>query len=523
MSTELARRLQTSLGGFSEITAVSQRAINAGLVKLVKEHPELAHVKCKSKAGHYLDAEIEQPLISLKVTGASRAGFEYMARVGKVDYEIKGWTVAFNVQIDLATIEPGSAEDKEVRGAIKQPGDYSLTSLFLTFNKGDIIKPNMKHCDFKGANLDSDDIITLGGILAKWFVDEGPMIDRRKRTVAYGLHTAKPDTVNADAPSFPPTSLKLQTYEYIAPGEDKPKEGLENGRNNMLLYLQMTDSKKFPSEPILPYSENFVSDGMDGTMCIEKEIFWDRYLLRTTGPRLLHLFNNATYAWVKSTNLSQVTEPDWEIGIGDGGHGDMNFFNWAPSTDGSMSWTWGDPPQDEQHKITKETHGRLEITCTTKNRMEAQPGSNIIDLSGKTNILADGGCGGGMSAPWACSYKVHVWLEWQTKVTLNAVEDGGFSLSLDLAKNNFKVGADEVKTDCAMAIGVMDRLVKACDKMKTQLEDSLAKAPLHDIAAKLQTDLNNSARFVVPGKGTFKYQNPVFNNNGDVMIEVGYK
>ena len=48
--------------------------------------------------------------------------------------DVAGWTIAFNVQIDKATIDKDSEEDKRVRSAIQQPGDFSISSLYLTFN-----------------------------------------------------------------------------------------------------------------------------------------------------------------------------------------------------------------------------------------------------------------------------------------------------------------------------------------------------------------------------------------------------
>ena len=106
------------------------------------------------------------------------------------------------------------------------------------------------------------------------------MDDRQKRVIAYGLQTAKPQSVNQNAPTFPPTALKFQTYEYIAPGKQDPEEGIRKGDSNMLLYyLQMTDHKISPQgNP--NYSGNFVSSAMNGTTCIALEIFWDSSLLR---------------------------------------------------------------------------------------------------------------------------------------------------------------------------------------------------------------------------------------------------
>lgn len=315
-----------------------------------------------------------------------------------------GWTIAFSVKIGLEDVVAGTEEDQQVRSVINQPGDFSIRSLFLIFNRKCIplrclcdmvrglisiyrgrhhqigvgrsylghplvsvhlahIYPSETQCDFKGALLDDFDLITLAGILAFWYVDSGVMDDRRKRTIGYGLYTANPDSVNGQAPTFPPTSLKFQTYEYIAPGESKPQEGIGKGDNNMLLYLQMTGNKDFPNGAILPYSGNFVSDGMDGTMCVSQEIFWQDYLLRKSTPRLLQSINPVTYAWVKSTDQSNSSLPQFNIALGDSGHED-DFFLWNPEA--VMDWTW-EPEDSEQHfnNHQKEENGssNLKITC----------------------------------------------------------------------------------------------------------------------------------------------------------------
>lgn len=48
--------------------------------------------------------------------------------------DVAGWTIAFDVSIDKATVEKDSEEDQRVRSAIQQPGDFSLSSLYLKFN-----------------------------------------------------------------------------------------------------------------------------------------------------------------------------------------------------------------------------------------------------------------------------------------------------------------------------------------------------------------------------------------------------
>lgn len=51
-----------------------------------------------------------------------------------LNFDVKGWVVAFNVKIDQVDLHPDSEEYQHVRSKIQQPGDFSIKSLFLTFN-----------------------------------------------------------------------------------------------------------------------------------------------------------------------------------------------------------------------------------------------------------------------------------------------------------------------------------------------------------------------------------------------------
>ncbi|KAI8959810.1 hypothetical protein F5Y11DRAFT_331865 [Daldinia sp. FL1419] len=538
MSNESDKRLQTTLGGFSEVTALTQRAINAAMTKMVTDRPELAHVDCKAKRGDSLKGIIAEPLVSLKVTGPTRAGLEYTARFGSgtlhfnydppLDFDTEDWVIAFDVELDKVDLEPGSDEDKAVRAAINQPGDFSLQSLFLTFNSGDITKLNGDHCDFKGANLDDDDKYTLGSILAKWYIDEGPMVDRTNRTIGYHMLTSKPSSVNQQAPTFPPTSLKFQTYEYIGPGQTEPAEGIPAGNNNMLLYLQMTDNKPFPPTAILPYTGNFASRDMDGTMSIERSIFWDNYLLRVSpATELLHTLNHATYVWIKHADIDNRQSPNWEIGVGDSNHSaSPSFFHWIPQ--GDMLWTWGQPRKDNEQYYYHETDagwgvGELEVSCNVINTMSTSPGSNVIRVTGKSDVKVDSSCGSGSPFdPWDTEYGVHVWASWDTTITINAVDSGGLKIVIDLDENNFKVDNDPLYY-LGGGYPKKSDIEKKQNGLVDNLKNALRNSALQDVADELQKNLDNAARFVVPGLGVFKYKDPMFNNNGDLFISVEYQ
>ncbi|GKZ26262.1 hypothetical protein AbraIFM66951_004451 [Aspergillus brasiliensis] len=537
MFDETSKRLQATLGGFSMVTAPTQGAINKAMASLVKNKPELAKVDCSTKRGDSIKGAIAEPLVSLKVKGDTHTELEYTARFGSgtlhYNYETEkncdmtGWVIAFDVGLDTVDIEEGSEEHEKVKAAINQPGDYSIKSLYLTFNLGDLTKLNMSHCDFKGANLDEDDIVTLGGILAKWYIDEGPMTDRQNRTIGYALHTSNPSSVNEDAVTFPPTSLKFQTYGYIAPGKTDSDEGIGAGDNNMLLYLQMTDKKSFPSDPFLAFSGNFAAAKMDGTLAIARSIFWDSYLLRTT-DELLHTLNHATYVWIKHAGLNSTMKPTWEVGVGDSIHSKTpEFFRWEPA--GTMSWTWGLPQKtSEQHSHTEDqagySEGKLTVDCTTSNTMSTKSGSNVIAIGGKSDIKVEAYCGDASpSLPWGTNYAIHVWLEWSTTITIKGVEAGGLTMELDLSDDKIKVSNDPIEFSGDQIAITRSEVESQQGALQDKLKEALKNSALQSVEKALQTNLQETARFVVPGQGTFSYKNPVFNDKGDLFIEVSYK
>lgn len=109
---------------------------------------------------------------------------------------------------------------------------------------------------------------------------------------------------------------------------------------------------------------------------------------------------------------------------------------------------------------------------------------------------------------------------WNIDLTLNSVKEGGVEISLNLPDKPtdiFHVGKpswDEWPFD--------NLWPPYGDKMKSNLVADLTKTPLLDVAKELEKNLASASRFVVPGGGTFFYKDPIFNSNGDVLIEAKY-
>ncbi|OJJ75795.1 hypothetical protein ASPBRDRAFT_38097 [Aspergillus brasiliensis CBS 101740] len=545
--TEASKRLQSSLdtdkGRFNEITALSQKAINDGMSQLLKNHTDLTEVKASMEGIGTLDAKLQSSQLSLDVTGQQdvvsmyyctlESGTLHLTVSTDKEFDVSGWTIAWTCTLDKEVVDPSSDEFKQVQTQIMQPGDYSISSLFFAFTNDHIIFFDRAHSTFNGTELSEDQKSYLGLILGHWYTDPdtSKWKDRQKRTLAYALHTDKPETVNEEAPSFPPTSLKLQTYPYIAPNETKPGQGLGSaGDNNMLLYLQMTDKRPFPDVRLLEYSGNYVSKGMNGTIIIDRDIIWDSYLFRTTAPKLLSQFNVYTYAWVASASNPNLFGEQWSIGLGDPSHSsDASFYAWKQSGSDNLTWTWTPSNEEQKYNNTYQSDAgwnKLNITCTTSNTLSTASGTGDIKASGTTDVTIV--CQAvATTYPMVAEYDytIHVKITWETNITVTTT-DGGLKFSLNLPTDLtkvFEVKADPLqwKGDTA-GFDKLDEVKTRYQKFQDQLVKQFQSTSFGEAEKSLEGDLNNSARFVIPGKGSLEYKNPIFNSNGDMMIEADY-
>lgn len=143
-------------------------------------------------------------------------------------------------------------------------------------------------------------------------------------------------TGNEENPTFPPTSLRCQTYNYTDPAH--PGTTYPGSDKNMLLYLQMIKDRPFPTDDTLPNLGNFIRPGQHGVLCIGKGVIFDDFLLRdpesSLAPpnTLLSNYNERSKPWQNHGVDGGVDFPDWRIGSED-----PSGTAWQPSTEG---WKW---------------------------------------------------------------------------------------------------------------------------------------------------------------------------------------
>ena len=390
-------------------------------------------------------------------------------------------------------------------------------------------------------------------------VDEEP----RKVTVGYASKAIDPNSVNEAAPTFPPTSLRFQNYEYIKPGGKSPTDGPgDKGDHNVLLYLEMTQHLDLPSDP-LPYSGNFVTPVMDGTICISKEVFMESYLLRETGP-LLNTLNQYTYSWIqpdRNIHASQrISHPEQYLHVGPGSakDRDLSFFRFMPVSGSSTQWMWSpadqytdDSPKEIKLELWSKYHSNPESLIPhelTPEELAAAVSLKSIRELIKCHCLEQHRCtlrirtgltsSGPLDASTSFYLPTHlhslcvcmalisgwrrskVTATWSINATLDSVKEGGLKISLNLPSDPSAVFDVGKPSWGEWPFGNL--YPPYANDLKNNLVDALTNTPLLDVATQLQTNLTGASRFVVPGGGVFFYKDPIFSESGDLLIEAKY-
>ncbi|PGH11685.1 hypothetical protein AJ79_04708 [Helicocarpus griseus UAMH5409] len=532
---ETSKRLEVSLKtkdneGYSEVIAVSQRAVNANLKFLLILYPELGVIDLKTHSGD-MHAQIEAGQISIPAIQGDVYSVDYYVQFksGSMtpwnddinDYspaiDMTGWRFVFGIDLNDTDVDPGTEEHDNVQSAMGHPGDYSISRLYLDFNTHKISNFNEQASDFAGYEWSSQsEKISFLSILLRWA--DGFTTDLRKSTIGYSLKTDKPETVNESAPTFPPTAQKSQTYPYRAPESKGAVEGLKDGENNMILYMEMTQNLPLPSETILPYSGNFVTPDIDGTICLESSIFVDGYLLRLTPSLILNLLLKHTYARLRRENLglaqnNEINEKWWEFcscGYGSGWNPpDEGFFVWDHPTPTTWEWKVGD------YYDTSGGNQTIHASATNDSTIEVIPGTNKIVFSGSSYV----------SFKW--EYIQNWWpfprglagaatSTWSMPLTIASVLEGGLEIAVPEITDDFIQTSTSGKGDAQFWDEDFSK------SAAYTLKSAVSKIPIQDIAQELRTALTKSAKFTVPGGGTFLYKNPIFSNNGDLLIETQY-
>lgn len=68
----------------------------------------------------------------------------------------------------------------------------------------------------------------------------------------------------------------------------------------------------------------------------------------------------------------------------------------------------------------------------------------------------------------------------------------------------------------------LDSIEDSNQRLQDNFVQQFRNISFGDVEKSLEKDLNTTARFVIPSNASLSYEKPVFNYDGDLMIEANY-
>ncbi|TFK81377.1 hypothetical protein K466DRAFT_667154 [Polyporus arcularius HHB13444] len=523
------------LQDFDQIIAVSQDQINASLDARFSLDAKSLKFNAQIESGERMSATMTPPTVKLFIDHepfkcrfalhfVSGSFTFYTIRVvdGKptvVTHEIpiKGWTLAFTVNLGLDVLK---TVPPEIKAKILIPGSYSVSQLLLDFTTADLMSFDPELTKTPGLEVplgkDPERDDKIGSFIRVYLKELQLSTDHN--ILGYAVTVPDPSVANPIAPSFPPTSVQFQTMVYQG---DLPKK-VPPGGLDCFLFLEMTQNRTTP-HTVIDWEWNWVQPPSSppgpregGCMVIAKSVFWDAFFVgRATflNRMALDMLNRVGWA-IDNQELSSIGGADLAWSLSDSKPSDSDLA-WKSTKSTSMSWHWSHHAEDrssESRPYWHDSDTQVTVELDTKN--------NAINFSANTHIWRENHFVTPINRATKVEIrKINATVKWGFVFTLTSVADGVLGVSTkasysppqtSLSKeqtSNF--GHFEVQSDAELSANAKDHLDGVMGKINL----------VHDVAEAFK----NHSQFVFPGGGEFFMKDPVFNDDGDVVIGLTYK
>ncbi|KAJ2904106.1 hypothetical protein MKZ38_008824 [Zalerion maritima] len=570
-------------GRFSMIMAVSQGYLNSQLAFKHAITPAMHRISVKLDNGTDIDAALAAPQISLHFDDGTASSAMYHMNFGAgkcklwngtdlVDCETKDWKFAFMVNLSLNKVDSDGDEAKEVTKNWGKPGDYSISKLLVdlksklscSFVHSASTVPyhhcihllpafgaTMEHIHpfdtVQCANISTLSVPTAADLVTDLtpYTSFGTLKHTQKTlksfkclvlfwlsqnessdglAISHSLTTSNPSSVvkgPSQCPATIPTSQVLQTYPYIPKGETEADEGLGGKANsNMLLFLNMTSCRPFPTSKSLSYSGSWCTPKIPGTLCIARQVLFDDFLLP-----LLREVNRATHLEATRCNAKFArlkSKVDFDIGRGK--HAET-WYDFKPTNNPThnpnwSAWEWRSASSKEDRDGRKNIYCRGKINTSVHNTITPLPGTNRIlvkcyaKVSLESKVASIGGRKGNASINRNGSFTIQI----------SSVKDGNVSLMIEGLQPGKSPLKFEIKTTKSTK-GLAFLTPSFFKRIETDMRDEVTdNSDLKKMATQVQERFGEGVgTFLVPGGGHFFIEGACFNDARDLMFETEFK
>lgn len=458
----------------------------------------------------------------------------------KVKLPLAGWKLAFYVDFSLKKMNQIPANIR--KELVEVPGAYSVDQLLIDFGTAELSTFSWEKSDFPGLTAGNQDVAKAN---ITQFVNtylqqlRGP---GTHNVLGYAVKVNPPEAgkskddllkqVSNAAPSFPPTSLRLQTINH-RPNGDKSASSSAND-HNAFLFTEMTDYRELPGKD-LDWTGDWFYEAIGGTLAMSKSIFWDRFLaerLKIANKGGLGVANKIVQYLSAPTFNDRV---DWFLSDNKPADSELNW-NGDHTIKSGNSFEWR---RFKEHHYTKEIDWAPDELWNLKVRSEITTRAfpvigegkviveHIIMLSTDLNMSWDGHI---LKSAVNTSIYSESMVRWITELTFHAVaSSGGLSVkaaTLDPITTCTTRGNLSGLTDLVPLLAKkLNELINGkLDDYRESIKRAVAQMePWNGITDAITEALNGQGKFIFPGGGTFEMKDPIFSEAGDLFIGLTYK
>ncbi|KAF2786741.1 hypothetical protein K505DRAFT_367969 [Melanomma pulvis-pyrius CBS 109.77] len=526
-------RLATELGGFNQIVAINQTAVNAALAYAWKSQTIdwTVSITDPETGEEFVDKKLSGKLLAPTVSFDSDTKGTFYANFGKC--ELTYWqsygsrsvekklpfpaaSLAFDVKFSLEEI---NALPDDVKSKIQNLGDYTAHQLLIDFSETNLLAPNKAKSDLHDAAKDQptrDDISEkITSFMSKW-------IDKQKKDKKniLGYAIAMTDTEKYPLPTLSATSVTRQAYAYYKNGQQTPVDKVPSEAS--ILFLNMFKGVPFPQDThgnvkMLDYTGNFVTPfekstaagepTMAGSISIQGPKFWKA--LEATIQELSSQFwyyekhFNCKYRAVDGSLIL-----DYDIGMGNDNPNPAPPL--TPNAPTSMKLQYRYEDSSEDLYGVHGSLGRAEGTLVTEGAQELwwTPGSSRIKVRGFTAFLVS--YRKRVAASWRGWNRYGIETDWQFYLAMGVDTDGRLYLKCE----DFEYLGDKYTTEASFGY------VK---KSRADFKGFVDSRRVDMSLEKVNEELGRLGQFVFPAAGQYFMFDPKFSNKGDVLVGLTLK
>ena len=526
-------KLQTQMSGLGTVVAMPQWYINFNLANLLAhgqttDGKSLQNVQLVNGQHTFLTGVIARIWTQVYVPGsAQKVKFILSFKSGTLDYwdidqdppvkkqaDITGLQYGFDVDLNRSDVQ----DNQNLPAPVKQrvldllsnlgQGAFTVQQLFMDFENATLSQYDPSATIFP-SNFPDSAATAFSDYLRTYLKG---LSGAGGNILGYAIRVHNPGGKDDPVATFPPTDLQFATNRYTpsqSPGPNDWRPDLDT-----IDYQMMTGGGTFPTN--LPvWSGNFVvpaddASGWYGAIAMAQQLFVQQFLLPRLSPLVTQYWRLKDRSGSLDINYDTATGALISHGLG----GAWNSGQTSGHSHQTNTWS----NDDAYYNMTFD----VQVNIT--------PGSNQIVIQRNTNFDIEfvhwyGVEGGAAKSRFKVWYAVPLTIT----VTLQGVQDGNLVVAVasQTTQPDPNIGYGDpygwliTQTDGDSSI--WQSVSKTMDAMiNSAVNAAMPEALLPGITQVITKDLNLSP-FVFPGGAQLFMANPMFNNEGDLLLGLQYK